>query len=184
MAARTSHERSHERSAHVASSARPATLFHHQTPGARRALAPSSVRAFSRPRVRARRYIQHTSKLCPNVGCGNRISHFHGHACHHISPQTDGCPACHQHFVRENANATPTRDSARVPGGPTSRPLTRPQTPPRCAAHRLALNSLRPRSDSATCAAAATACLAATVATHCAHMAHRSAQTLTSTRTS
>mmetsp|Transcript_73633 Transcript_73633/g.163654 ORF Transcript_73633/g.163654 Transcript_73633/m.163654 type:complete len:199 (-) Transcript_73633:431-1027(-) len=27
-----------------------------------------------------------------------RISHYHGHHCHHISPETDGCPRCHQHF--------------------------------------------------------------------------------------
>ena len=39
-----------------------------------------------------------TSKACPNRACGQRISHFHGHGCHHISPLTDGCPSCHQHF--------------------------------------------------------------------------------------
>ena len=43
-------------------------------------------------------YIRATSKACPNKSCGCRISHFHGHACHHISPKTNGCPTCHQHF--------------------------------------------------------------------------------------
>mmetsp|Transcript_53774 Transcript_53774/g.117340 ORF Transcript_53774/g.117340 Transcript_53774/m.117340 type:complete len:794 (+) Transcript_53774:191-2572(+) len=41
-------------------------------------------------------YINATSKKCPN--CPQRISHYHGHDCHHISPQTDGCPSCNQHF--------------------------------------------------------------------------------------
>ncbi len=43
-------------------------------------------------------FIDLTSKRCPNQQCDQRISHFHGHACHHIAPSTDGCPACHQHF--------------------------------------------------------------------------------------
>jgi hypothetical protein len=43
-------------------------------------------------------YIKMTSKACPNPGCGQRISHFHGHSCHHISPGTNGCPNCHTHF--------------------------------------------------------------------------------------
>jgi len=42
------------------------------------------------------RAIQATSKACPN--CGMRITHYHGHDCHHISPSTNGCTACHQHF--------------------------------------------------------------------------------------
>ena len=42
--------------------------------------------------------IRVTSKLCPNPRCEQRISHYHGHACHHISPVTNGCPSCHQHF--------------------------------------------------------------------------------------
>lgn len=42
--------------------------------------------------------IRVTSKGCPNPRCEQRISHYHGHACHHISPATNGCPACHQHF--------------------------------------------------------------------------------------
>ena len=36
-----------------------------------------------------------TSKACPN--CGIRISHYHGHECHHIKPGT-GCPGCGHHF--------------------------------------------------------------------------------------
>lgn len=36
-----------------------------------------------------------TSKPCPN--CGFRISHYHGHACHHIKPG-GGCPSCGHHF--------------------------------------------------------------------------------------
>jgi len=43
-------------------------------------------------------FIALTSKRCPNPRCSQRISHFHGHACHHIAPATDGCPSCHQHF--------------------------------------------------------------------------------------
>ena len=43
-------------------------------------------------------YILLTTKRCPNPACSERISHFHGHACHHISPSSDGCPRCHQHF--------------------------------------------------------------------------------------
>jgi len=43
-------------------------------------------------------FIRLTSQPCPNPQCKQRISHFHGHACHHISPSTDGCPNCHQHF--------------------------------------------------------------------------------------
>jgi hypothetical protein len=35
------------------------------------------------------------SQACPN--CGFRISHFHGHACHHIKPGS-GCPNCGTHF--------------------------------------------------------------------------------------
>jgi len=42
--------------------------------------------------------IKLTSKPCPNRSCRQRISHFHGHGCHHISPNTGGCQACHQHF--------------------------------------------------------------------------------------
>lgn len=36
-----------------------------------------------------------TTKPCP--WCGERISHYHGHACHHIRPVT-GCPRCGGHF--------------------------------------------------------------------------------------
>ena len=32
-----------------------------------------------------------TTKLCPRPGCGNRESHFHGHACHHVR---EGCGKC------------------------------------------------------------------------------------------
>ena len=40
-------------------------------------------------------YINATSKPCPR--CGFRISHYHGHACHHIRPGT-GCTNCGHHF--------------------------------------------------------------------------------------
>jgi hypothetical protein len=39
-----------------------------------------------------------TTKACPNEACLERITHYHGHHCHNISPDTDGCPRCHQHF--------------------------------------------------------------------------------------
>ncbi|KAH8095696.1 hypothetical protein JL720_3019 [Aureococcus anophagefferens] len=44
------------------------------------------------PGTRRRRLVRLTSRGCP--GCGARTTHFHGHACHHISPSTGGCPAC------------------------------------------------------------------------------------------
>ena len=46
----------------------------------------------------SRALINLTSRACPNPRCRQRISHFHGHDCHHISPGTNGCPYCHQHF--------------------------------------------------------------------------------------
>ena len=36
-----------------------------------------------------------TCKNCPKCGFG--VTHFHGHACHHIMPVT-GCPNCGHHF--------------------------------------------------------------------------------------
>lgn len=51
------------------------------------------------PRGRASdKYVKATSKACPGPGCGQAISHFHGHQCHHISPSSDGCSLCHTHF--------------------------------------------------------------------------------------
>jgi len=41
------------------------------------------------------RLIQATSKPCPS--CRIQISHYHGHACHHIAPGT-GCVNCGYHF--------------------------------------------------------------------------------------
>ena len=38
-------------------------------------------------------YVAATSKGCPNPACGQRVTHYHGHACHHISPSTNGCPS-------------------------------------------------------------------------------------------
>lgn len=38
-----------------------------------------------------------TFKRCPNPRCGQAISHYWGHACHHIRPGT-GCPSCGTHF--------------------------------------------------------------------------------------
>ena len=43
-------------------------------------------------------FILATTKPCPEPTCQNRISRYHGHACHHISPLTYGCPNCHTHF--------------------------------------------------------------------------------------
>ena len=40
-------------------------------------------------------FVRATSKGCPR--CGFRITHAHGHACHHIKPGT-GCPNCGHHF--------------------------------------------------------------------------------------
>jgi len=40
-------------------------------------------------------YIEATTKKCPH--CRINMSHFHGHGCHHISPDT-GCMTCHKHF--------------------------------------------------------------------------------------
>ena len=42
------------------------------------------------------RNILATTKACPN--CDFRITHWHGHHCHHISPSTKGCPNCHCHW--------------------------------------------------------------------------------------
>ena len=42
-----------------------------------------------------RQYIKRTSKPCPS--CGLAISHYRGHACHHIRPGS-GCPNCGYHF--------------------------------------------------------------------------------------
>ena len=39
--------------------------------------------------------LQRTSKPCPS--CQTPISHYKGHACHHIKPG-GGCPGCHHHF--------------------------------------------------------------------------------------
>ena len=40
-------------------------------------------------------FVEATSKPCPQ--CSFRITHYHGHACHHIKPGT-GCPNCGTHF--------------------------------------------------------------------------------------
>ena len=40
-------------------------------------------------------FIAATTKPCPS--CGFRATHYHGHACHHISPG-QGCPRCHTHY--------------------------------------------------------------------------------------
>ena len=39
--------------------------------------------------------IDATTKPCPS--CGFKISHMHGHSCHHISP-SGGCPQCHLNY--------------------------------------------------------------------------------------
>ena len=40
-------------------------------------------------------YICATTKTCPS--CNMRATHYHGHACHHISP-SGGCPSCGTHY--------------------------------------------------------------------------------------
>lgn len=50
-----------------------------------------------------------TTKPCPK--CGFRVSHWHGHSCHHISPETRGCPQCHTHWCYSCGTA-----GARSPG--------------------------------------------------------------------
>ena len=40
--------------------------------------------------------VEITTKPCPN--CGFRVTRWQGHACHHISPATNGCPQCHVHW--------------------------------------------------------------------------------------
>lgn len=43
----------------------------------------------------SRSLIEQTTKPCPH--CGFRVTHYHGHGCHHIMPGS-GCPKCHEHF--------------------------------------------------------------------------------------
>ena len=40
--------------------------------------------------------IEATTMPCPN--CNFRVTHWHGHECHHISPSTSGCPNCQTHW--------------------------------------------------------------------------------------
>jgi len=40
-------------------------------------------------------FVLSTTKCCPS--CGFRATHYHGHACHHISPGR-GCPVCKVHY--------------------------------------------------------------------------------------
>merc|ERR1712166_1498396 len=51
------------------------------------------------------RNIEATSKPCPK--CSTRVSHWHGHDCHHISPATRGCPTCHTHWCYSCGTAGP-----------------------------------------------------------------------------
>jgi len=57
--------------------------------------AMSSPGASSSSGTKSARLISATSKACPC--CGLLISHYHGHACHHIQPGR-GCPNCRTHF--------------------------------------------------------------------------------------
>jgi hypothetical protein len=50
--------------------------------------------------------IQGTTRPCP--GCGLRVTHYRGHACHHISPGR-GCPQCGIHWCFRCGGATPTQ---------------------------------------------------------------------------
>ena len=61
-------------------------------------------------------YIGATSRRCPN--CDVPVTKWHGHSCHHISPQTNGCPNCHQHFcyVCLHKHGRPGQRRRRRPG--------------------------------------------------------------------
>lgn len=50
-------------------------------------------------------FIQQTTRPCP--GCGLRVTHYRGHACHHISPGR-GCPQCATHWCFRCGAAAPT----------------------------------------------------------------------------
>ena len=66
---------------------------HH--PGSRSCAAAAAAARDREPASRA--LIEATTKACPT--CGFRVSHYHGHACHHILPGSPGgCPQCHTHF--------------------------------------------------------------------------------------
>jgi hypothetical protein len=65
-------------------------------------------------------FIRATSKPCPN--CKFPTSHFQGHACHHISPDSNGCPRCHTHYcfacsatADENIRDRGSRQKCRCP---------------------------------------------------------------------
>lgn len=55
------------------------------------------------------RSIMATTKPCPK--CNYRVTHWHGHSCHHISPSTNGCPECHTHWCFGCGTTGPKRSS-------------------------------------------------------------------------
>jgi hypothetical protein len=63
-------------------------------------------------------FVAATSKVCP--GCGEAISHYHGHQCHHISPVTDGCSNCRTHFCFQCLHVFPKGSNHRCPNGCSS----------------------------------------------------------------
>ena len=82
-------------------------------------------------------YIQLTTKRCPNRACAERISHFHGHACHHISPSTNGCPRCHTHWCYVCRRI---HSRGGQPGQPYQRNLLCPHGSSYCSNHNIAAN--------------------------------------------
>ena len=55
-------------------------------------------------------FIQATTKACPR--CSMRATHYHGHACHHISPGV-GCPGCGTHYCYKCCSTADENSSLR-----------------------------------------------------------------------
>ncbi|KAJ1449603.1 hypothetical protein M885DRAFT_590380 [Pelagophyceae sp. CCMP2097] len=58
--------------------------------------ASSPSEAAAEEEALSARFIDATSRRCP--ACAAPTTHFHGHACHHISPASDGCARCRTHW--------------------------------------------------------------------------------------
>ena len=51
-------------------------------------------------------YINATTKACPNQACRLRVTHYHGHACHHIMP-TPFCDSCQSYSCGHGKRGCP-----------------------------------------------------------------------------
>ena len=71
-----------------------------------------SVAKTSTPADRTDEYITATTKPCPS--CNMRVTHWHGHSCHHIQPG-GGCPNCREPFCYKCLN--PGKTNAQLRGG-------------------------------------------------------------------